>query len=149
MNLNSSYTPTDDQSINDRKGARWSNSSSHDSISIKSESSGVFLGELELNDNQVRNWTQGENNNMIKIKAELTNPNGHISSYGTAQLIEPRGISVISDIDDTIKETRVLSGARAVLLSTFFNPTRAIDGMADIYTRWVKYISFFFLQDKM
>lgn len=112
-------------------------SSKTNGVSIKSENNGVFLGELHVRDDQVQSWTGNKHINILKIKAEQIKSKGHISSYGSAQLIEPYGISVISDIDDTIKETRVLSGARAVLLSTFFNPSRAIEGMAETYTHWV------------
>jgi len=45
------------------------------------------------------------------------------------------GISVISDIDDTIKITGVGS-RRAVTRNTFLRPFRAVPGMAELYQEW-------------
>lgn len=54
---------------------------------------------------------------------------------GQVFLIPPTGVSVISDIDDTIKITEV--GSRQKLLqNTLFKPFEAVPGMADLYRRW-------------
>ena len=51
------------------------------------------------------------------------------------QLVPPSGISVISDIDDTIKVTAV--GDRdQVLHNTFLNPFVAVPGMSQLYREW-------------
>jgi phosphatidate phosphatase APP1 len=44
-------------------------------------------------------------------------------------------LSVISDIDDTIKNTEV-SDQRKLLRNTFLNDFLPVDGMADVYRRW-------------
>lgn len=128
-------------------------------ITLKSEGTGVFQGEFRISDQQVEKWIRDGNHaspeeqdeeRMIKIRSCSKREDHHTTaaaaakknfffppSYGIVQLIEPYGVSVISDIDDTIKDTRVLSGARTVLSNTFFNPTRAIPGMADAYLQWV------------
>ena len=54
---------------------------------------------------------------------------------GVAHLIPPQGISVISDIDDTIKETRVVD-RRELLINTFLRDFRSVSGMADVYRDW-------------
>ena len=54
---------------------------------------------------------------------------------GTVSLVRPSGLSVVSDIDDTIKITEV-SDKRKVLENTFVKPFRAVDGMAAAYRRW-------------
>ena len=54
---------------------------------------------------------------------------------GTIYLIAPRGVSIVSDIDDTIKATDVTS-RRSMLANTFLRPFAAVDGMADLYQRW-------------
>lgn len=49
--------------------------------------------------------------------------------------LAPEGISVISDIDDTIRISHV--GDRAALLrGTFVEPFRSVEGMADLYRAW-------------
>ncbi len=50
-------------------------------------------------------------------------------------LIAPRGVSVVSDIDDTIKATEV-SSRRSMLTNTFLRPFAAVDGMANLYRQW-------------
>lgn len=54
---------------------------------------------------------------------------------GRVQLIEPRGVSVISDIDDTVKLTEV-TRRRALLENTFLRDFRAVPGMAAKYAEW-------------
>lgn len=54
---------------------------------------------------------------------------------GTALLVEPNGLSVISDIDDTVKVTHVASRRRMMAL-TFLEPFEPVPGMARVYARW-------------
>lgn len=54
---------------------------------------------------------------------------------GRALLLTAAGISVVSDIDDTIKDSNVLD-RRALLLNTFVRPFRAVPGMAATYQAW-------------
>ena len=51
------------------------------------------------------------------------------------QLIDERGVSVITDIDDTIKITAV-TNRRELLMNTFLREFRAVSGMAELYRRW-------------
>lgn len=53
----------------------------------------------------------------------------------SVQGIPPRGISVVSDIDDTIKITNV-TDQNALLRSTFFEPFKAVPEMASVYKGW-------------
>lgn len=50
-------------------------------------------------------------------------------------LADDRGVSVITDIDDTIKHTDVCS-RKKMLRRTFAEPFVAIEGMAEIYQQW-------------
>jgi phosphatidate phosphatase APP1 len=52
-----------------------------------------------------------------------------------ARLIPPCGTSVISDIDDTIKESEVFD-RRQMFRNTFLNPYQPVDGMAGAYCQW-------------
>jgi len=56
---------------------------------------------------------------------------------GMAHLVSPTGISVISDIDDTIKISEVTDKKR-LILNTFFRPFRAAPGMAEVYQEWAR-----------
>ena len=58
-----------------------------------------------------------------------------ISTDCTIRFIEPEGISIISDIDDTIKITRA-SVRREVLANTFIRPFKIIDGVNEVYRQF-------------
>ena len=47
-------------------------------------------------------------------------------------VVEPSGLTVVSDIDDTIKQTEVLDRS-AMLKNTFLEEFRPVDGMAELY----------------
>lgn len=53
---------------------------------------------------------------------------------GTAWLVPPRGLSVISDLDDTVKITQVRD-KREALANTLLREFRPVPGMADLYAR--------------
>jgi len=57
-------------------------------------------------------------------------------AFGVVNLIEPEGVSVISDIDDTIKDTEILDGAKVILSNTFIRPFKDVTGMAGLYCKW-------------
>jgi len=54
---------------------------------------------------------------------------------GSIQLIDETGLSVISDIDDTVKVTNV-GDRRELLANTLLREFYAVPGMADVYRRW-------------
>ena len=56
---------------------------------------------------------------------------------GYTQLLEANGVSVISDVDDTIKISNVLD-KRALLENTFLKPFSSVPGMAEVYRGWAK-----------
>lgn len=56
---------------------------------------------------------------------------------GAAQLIGPQGVSVISDIDDTIKESEV-ADRRRLLRNTFLHEFEPVEGMSEVYRGWAE-----------
>ncbi len=52
---------------------------------------------------------------------------------GFVRLVPPEGLSVISDIDDTIKVTGIPAGERTVLMNTFFRDFVPVPCMAGMY----------------
>ncbi|CAO3593023.1 unnamed protein product [Absidia cylindrospora] len=122
---------------------------------FKSESSGFFSGPTHLSHRQVLQWAKEKDYcdaRLLQIKSTpYSNNKDHHhkgmdpacaetvpfpTSTGMVNLIEPTGISIISDIDDTIKETQILHGARTVLANTFFKESKDISGMAETYMKW-------------
>lgn len=61
---------------------------------------------------------------------------GRHQGQGLVQLLEPEGLSVISDIDDTVKVTEMPAGRRTVVRNTFFKDYEAARGMAELYREW-------------
>jgi phosphatidate phosphatase APP1 len=54
---------------------------------------------------------------------------------GVGYLLEPQGVSVVSDIDDTIKDSQVLD-KKKMLEKTFLEEFEAIHGMSGAYNSW-------------
>jgi phosphatidate phosphatase APP1 len=54
---------------------------------------------------------------------------------GTAVVMAGGGISVVSDVDDTIKISEVLD-RNAMMQRTFLHPFEAVPGMAEVYRSW-------------
>ncbi|KAG0350836.1 hypothetical protein BGZ54_003617 [Gamsiella multidivaricata] len=70
------------------------------------------------------------------LKLRAYNPSMKDNCFGVVNLIDPEGVSVISDIDDTIKETNVAAGAKVIFQNTFLREMQDVPGMADVYKRW-------------
>lgn len=62
-------------------------------------------------------------------------PSDARSFTGRVQFIPDEGWSVVSDVDDTVKETGVLDRAELVA-NTFRRPFRAVEGMPALYSLW-------------
>jgi phosphatidate phosphatase APP1 len=67
--------------------------------------------------------------------AALLDANDSRAFIGTIHVLSNSGVSVISDIDDTIKVSEVRDH-EGLLLNTFCRPFKAVDGMADLYRTW-------------
>ncbi|KAF9924983.1 hypothetical protein BGZ67_008945 [Mortierella alpina] len=78
----------------------------------------------------------GEHPRFLKLHAYHPGMTEHC--HGVVNLIDPEGISIISDIDDTIKETNVSAGARIILRNTFLKDMRDVPGMSKVYKQWWK-----------
>lgn len=98
---------------------------------LTTSSSGFLSGQFYIPNDKV------EDSRLIQIQSTCKdNKYKFTPNYGIVNLVEPTGISIISDIDDTIKDTQILSGARKVLSKTFFEPPTDVSGMADAYMSW-------------
>jgi hypothetical protein len=112
-------------------------------INIESQPGGSFNGTLNISHEVVRaykpegesidNQVTGDHPRFLKLKAYHS---GAKRATTTVDLIDPEGLSVISDIDDTIKQTDILSGPRTVLKKTFLEEMNDVPGMAGVYDVW-------------
>lgn len=93
-----------------------------------SKPNGHFEGQIALN------APADKSGDWIEIRA-LTPP-GEVRTFtGRVQLIGRRGVSVVSDIDDTIKISNVLD-KRELIANTFARAFRPTPGMAELYQGW-------------
>lgn len=72
------------------------------------------------------------------LKLHAYHPGMTEHCHGVVNLIDPEGISIISDIDDTIKETNISAGARIILRNTFLKDMQEVPGMSKVYKEWWK-----------
>jgi phosphatidate phosphatase APP1 len=91
----------------------------------RSRPNGHFYGEVKI--------PAGELNDSITYQALRVK--GDRKFEGIGYLLEPEGVSVVSDIDDTIKDSQVLNKLKTVE-KTFFEEFEAIPGMSGAYNTW-------------
>ena len=107
----------------------------------KSKASGLFSGRLDIPVRQLQNFrTYGAlpMQSGVAIRDCVQKWDIGLGQFSSSVfLAERRGVSVITDIDDTIKLTEVNS-RRRMLLRTFAEPFEAIDGMASAYQKWAE-----------
>ena len=101
----------------------------------KSKPNGHFYGTFRLPVAQVARWKL-DAYNRIGFAAVMQKNDPRLFK-GTIQFIPDRGISIISDIDDTIKLSEVHNKHR-LLRNTFLQPYRIIPGMNSSYRRWAR-----------
>jgi hypothetical protein len=94
----------------------------------RSEANGHFEGEVTLTSAARRSgeWTD--------VRAVTQREDSRVFA-GKVQYIGPNGLSVVSDIDDTIKDSNVLN-KRELGANTFLRDFRAAPGMSELYQGW-------------
>jgi hypothetical protein len=95
-------------------------------LSEPSKASGRFAVEVAL--------AEGTSGAEVPFRARLGRE-GAGEVEGTVRLLGAAGVSVISDIDDTVKDTDVLD-RRELVANTFYRPYRAVSGMPGLYAAW-------------
>lgn len=76
----------------------------------------------------------GQTVSQIGVQAFMANEAAPLAE-GHAWLLPPRGLSIVSDIDDTLKHSFVAC-KRTLLANTFLRPFETIPGMADLFQDW-------------
>lgn len=98
-----------------------------------SDKQGRLLGALELSagDGETLLNAAQAASGWVEYRAVLAANDGRPFT-GQVQFVPPVGVSIISDIDDTIKVSEVGS-VRRMLRNTFLREFEAVPGMADLY----------------
>jgi hypothetical protein len=98
---------------------------------------GVVEEIMRVPDQLVRECYSRQARESRWLEIEAQTDDGHGSGRGRIRFLEPEGLSVVSDIDDTIKITEVPAGKRTVLRNTFLKKFRAAHGMRERYLKFV------------
>ncbi len=111
-----------------------SQSQSPNPTPIVTNRNGIKMGTIRLGRERAEQLLtlQNSRDGWLTIRAVSDEHHGS----GRIRLIPPYGLSVISDIDDTVKITEMPAGTKVVLRNTFFKPYQAAPGMADLYRLW-------------
>ena len=94
---------------------------------------GLFRGTIELNDEIVTQFSQTTETGVrwIGCRAVLGSSDDR-GFMGKLQLVEPAGVSIISDVDDTIKHSNV-GNRRDLFRNTFTKHFVPVTGMPELY----------------
>ena len=102
----------------------------------KSQRNGRFNSWFRVSNALVEQFAEDDGEGHIKLRYSLTTVSSTAEPIDCeVELLINQGLSVVSDIDDTIKESTV-SNRRELLLNTFVREFRSVDGMAAIYRNW-------------
>jgi len=94
-------------------------------IMKSSKPNGHFYGEIKIPSAGLKG----------SVSYQALGVRGDRQFVGLGYLLEPGGVSVISDIDDTIKDSQVLD-KKKTLEKTFLEEFEAIPGMSEAYNAW-------------
>lgn len=100
-----------------------------------SGSNGHFKGHIKIPASTVKTWSL-DKFQRISFKA-ITNVHDDRVFSGEIYFTQQNGVSVISDIDDTIKLSEV-HDKKKLIKNTFFRPYLEIPGMAQTYMKWYR-----------
>lgn len=100
---------------------------------------GHFRANVRLDPNVVAELTGGADSHQHP-RASVTvvlPPDDQRVFSGRVEFVPEQGVSIVSDIDDTIKHTQVRD-RRAVVANTFVRAFQAVPGMAALYQQWAE-----------
>ncbi|MDM8567030.1 App1 family protein [Candidatus Halobeggiatoa sp. HSG11] len=128
--------------VDNERGKQISINLDNELITLKNKSArnGHFFDSLILPAKQIEILRTGY---VINFKA-VTRPDDKRDFIGKIHLIDNKGVSIISDIDDTVKISEVLD-KQALLKNTFINPFKPVLGMAEFYNNFGKNITFHYV----
>lgn len=104
-------------------------------IPRRTAGSGHFNATLQIPAAEVAQFPEQSPAQRGWLPLEITAQKLQVQAVGQAQLIPATGLSVISDIDDTIKHTMVAE-RKELLSNTFLRDFSAIEGMPELYRAW-------------
>jgi phosphatidate phosphatase APP1 len=105
----------------------------------RTDNDGLITEEFVLPDETARRLLAargaGDEPGALRLTAETRGWSGRAVSRSMVRLIAPEGLSVVSDVDDTVKVSEITAGKRTVMRRTFLMDFEAAEGMHDRYLR--------------
>ena len=98
-----------------------------------SDAAGYFTGDVALTYDEIMQLAK---DGKISFQSMPTPTNEKIFQ-GRVMLVPEDGVMVITDIDDTIKDTNILNNKETVK-NTVMRKFKAVDGMPELYSSWMK-----------
>ncbi|KAJ3032622.1 hypothetical protein HDV00_007316 [Rhizophlyctis rosea] len=107
-------------------------------VTLTTDDDGFFTGSIKIPNSVVTQWREehGEDvmdHHAVRVVAFKPGKAASLHSFNSVELIPPTGISLISDVDDTIKDSSVHVGKIAAFNAAFFAESKEVPGMADAY----------------
>jgi len=96
----------------------------------KSKPNGQFEGLIKIPAAKIKANKHG----LINFTAVLKHGDDR-QIMGSSMLLKPEGVSVISDIDDTVKLSYI-NDRKRMFDAAFFQPFNAVKGMPELYQQW-------------
>ena len=96
---------------------------------------GVIETEVRLPAVRLAPLLEGKTGDRRWLKITATAGGDEGRGSGAVRFLERTGLSVVSDIDDTVKVTELPAGRRTVLRNTFLREFRAAEGMRERYLK--------------
>lgn len=100
---------------------------------IRTDRNGNIRGSLRIHADSLSHLVNDESGD---VKLTLEASARRYTGKGMVNFMQPEGLSVVSDIDDTVKETEIPAGSQIVVRNTFFIEYSAAEGMAELYSTW-------------
>jgi phosphatidate phosphatase APP1 len=101
----------------------------------KSRRNGHFQAAVRIAVDDARALASGNAGPAALLPLDVCGPVDPAVTRGQAYLLRPSGVSIISDIDDTLKHSYVAC-KRTLLANTFLRPFETIPGMAALFRNW-------------
>jgi phosphatidate phosphatase APP1 len=104
----------------------------------ESDERGHLRGEVRLTADEAKKLLAAQKGKAGWLDFQAVLREGDNRSFpGRVQLLGDEGVSVITDIDDTIKISEV-TNKKALLANTFLREYRAVPGMPEVYAKWAE-----------
>lgn len=100
----------------------------------QTDENGLIIGVVKISRDKAGELVKQQNSHDGWLTFHATSREH--SGSGRVRLLEPEGLSVISDIDDTIKITDIPKGPEVVVKNTFFREYEPAPNMAGLYRQW-------------